>query len=405
LQAAVKLIPFSAQYVRLNDPLPVGLRDAGGRLLLVAGRSVENEAQLAELTRQALFVDESESAEWTRRLGAAMEDALLRGASLKDVASVRPDSGAREAVQRRELTLPEEWGELVLQLDSTLRDVRADSDWRRRLMGVHARARLMVQRKPDASLYHLVYEAATSSQKYSAHHALLTYVICEQSAALLGWEQAWIDAIGRAALTMNVAMQRLQDQLAVSHYPPTNEQRAQIDAHAAVGARLLREAGLGDELAAAVVALHHQPGPQDAALAPLPPERQLARLLARVDAFAAKISLRASRAPMSPVQAAREACLRPDGTPDEVGAALLKAVGLYPPGSFVELVSGELGIVVARGRRANLPFVASLVSSAGHALGEPALRDTIDRRHAVRAAVPPSQVKVRPPHERLMAMR
>jgi hypothetical protein len=38
-------------------------------------------------------------------------------------------------------------------------------------------------------------------------------------------------------------------------------------------------------------------------------------------------------------------------------------------------------------------------------LGEPALRDTLEPRHAVKAAVPPSRVRVRPPHERLLAMR
>ena len=43
------------------------------------------------------------------------------------------------------------------------------------------------------------------------------------------------------------------------------------------------------------------------------------------------------------MQAAREACLGPTGVPDEIGGALLKAVGLYPPGSFVELACGEIG--------------------------------------------------------------
>ena len=64
-------------------------------------------------------------------------------------------------------------------------------------------------------------------------------------------------------------------------------------------------------------------------------------------------------APMSPVQAAREACLGA-AVPDEVGGALLRATGLYPPGSFVELANGERGIVA--GGRANLPWVASLVA-------------------------------------------
>jgi hypothetical protein len=108
---------------------------------------------------------------------------------------------------------------------------------------------------------------------------------------------------------------------------------------------------------------------------------------------------------MSPVQAAREACLGAAGVPDEIGSALLKGVGLYPPGSFVELASGELGLVVARGRRANVPYVAALVSAAGTPLGEPALRDTLEGRFAVKGAVPPARVKVRPPHERLLLMR
>jgi hypothetical protein len=136
------------------------------------------------------------------------------------------------------------------------------------------------------------------------------------------------------------------------------------------------------------VRAHHDNSQANEPLESLTPALRLARLLRRVDIFSAKISRRASRAPMSPVQAAREACLGAGGVPDEVGGALLKAVGLYPPGSFVELVSGELGIVVARGRRANLPYVASLVSAAGNPLGEP-----------------PGQVRVRPPHDRLMALR
>ena len=37
------------------------------------------------------------------------------------------------------------------------------------------------------------------------------------------------------------------------------------------------------------------------------------------------------------------------GQPDEAGAALIKAVGLYPPGSIVRLANGEVGVVAKRG--------------------------------------------------------
>jgi len=400
----VKLIPFSGQNLRLNEPLPFGVRDDSGRLLLAAGRSIDSEAMLAEFRGQSLFSDEAESAEWNRRLAAAMDQMLRQGAALKEVVQARPDA-TREAKPVKTLTLTEKWQELVMHLDQVLRDVRSDSDWQTRLQGVHTRARMLAQRRLDASLYHLVYAAAHSVEKYSCHHALLSMLMSEQAAGMLGWEQAWVDSLGRAALTMNLAMLKLQDQLAVTQHPPTAEMRAEINAHATTGARLLRQAGMADERACEVVALHHDSAQAEVPLAQLPPERQLARLLRRVDIFGAKISRRATRAPMSPVQAAREACLGPAGVPDEIGGALLKAVGLYPPGSFVELACGEIGIVVARGRRANLPFVASLVSAAGNVLGEPALRDTIESRFNVKSAVPPNLVKVRPPHERLLAMK
>jgi HD-GYP domain-containing protein (c-di-GMP phosphodiesterase class II) len=401
----LKLVPFSTRHLRLEEPLPFGLRDASGRLLLAAGQSVGTEARMAELASNELFADEAESADWNRRLAAAMDAAIRQGAALRDVVSARPEAAARETATTAPRTLAEVWGEMVMHLDAALRDVRPDSDWRSRLLAVHGRARQQSQRRPDASLYYLVYEAAHSTQKYSAHHALLVMLICEHAAAMLGWPPAWIDSLGRAALTMNVAMSRLQDQLANSHLSPTTDMRAEIAAHPAAGEQILKAGGLPDALCLSVVRLHHDASGADQPLAELPPERQLARLLRRVDIFAAKISRRATRKPMSPVQAAREACLGAQGVPDEIGGALLKAVGLYPPGSFVELASGDIGIVVARGRAANLPYVATLVAASGNPLGEPALRDTVDRRYAVKGSVPPDAMKVRPPHDRLMALR
>jgi hypothetical protein len=401
----VKLVPFLPEYLRQDEPLPFGVRDASGRLLLAAGQRVTNPRRLAEFAGQTLFAAEAESADWYRRLAGAMDAQIRQGSVLRDVAAARPEPGIRAPAQPAPLSVPEQWLQLVTQLDGALRDARPEGDWRTRLLSVHGQARTLLQRRTDASLYHLVYEAGHTTQKYSAHHALLSLLICELAAPMLGWAQPWIDSLGRAALTMNVAMLRLQDLLASSTRRPTPEMRAEIDGHAEKGATLLQECGLSDPLCLAVVRLHHDATDADRPLADLAPERQLARLLRRTDLFAAKISLRGSRAPMSPVQAAREACLGAGGVPDEIGSAMLRAVGLYPPGSFVELACGELGIVLARGRRANLPHVAVLMSAGGTPLGEPALRDTIDRRYAIKAAVAPGAVKVLPPHDRLLAMR
>ncbi len=347
--------------------------------MLAAGSAVAYPVQLEALTRRPLLADEAEMTAWMRPRLAPIE--------------LAPKPPA----------LSQQWQELVNQLDDALHDLRAGSDWRLGLFAVHGRARALFERRPDASLYHHVYEAGHSTHKYSCHHALLTLVIAEHAAAKLGWSQPWIDSLGRAALTMNVAMRQLQDQLATTRRQPTAAMRAEIDAHAEAGAALLEAAGFGDRLCLDVVRRHHEAGTEGEPLAEQAPECQLARLLRRVDIFTAKISRRATRSPMSPVRAAREACLGGNGTPDEIGGAMLKAVGLYPPGCFVALASGELAIVVARGERANVPRVAALVSPRGSPLGEPLMRDTEEERYAVRSAVAPSSVKVRPPHDRLLA--
>jgi HD-GYP domain-containing protein (c-di-GMP phosphodiesterase class II) len=401
----LKLIPFSAEHLRLGAPLPFGVRDADGRLLLTAGASIAGTEQLKHLRSQPLYADEDESVEWRRKLGATVGAMLRQNASLKDIADARPQQASRDDAAGAEVPLPDQWESLATLLDAALRDAQPNAEFIARVRLVHERASKLGQRQVDASLYHLIHAAGHTVEKYSSHHALLVMLVCEQAAQILAWSAEAVRSLGCAALSMNVTMAALQDQLAASDIAVSPVMREQIRQHAAHSAQLLRDTSLDDTLWCETVRLHHDSGDGQMPLADLPQERQLARLLRRADIFTAKISRRRTRAPMSPVQAAREACLGSDGVPDEVGGALLRATGLYPPGSFVELANGERGIVVARGRRANLPWVASLVAPSGMALGEPALRDTVEARFAVRAAVASALVKVRPDHRRVLALR
>jgi len=401
----VKLVSFSTEHLRLDAPLPFGVRDATGRLLLTAGASITRTGQLEQLRSLPLFAEEDETTEWRRKLGATVGVMLRQNTTLKAIAEARPQESGRDGLVSADPTVPEQWDSLGTGLDLALREARPGPEFIARVRQLHERASKLSQRQADASLYHLIHGAGHSTARYGSHHALLVMLVCEQAAPVLGWSPQAVRSLACAALSMNVAMAALQDQLATSDVPITAAMRAQIQAHPEQGAMWLRQAGLDDTLWIEAVRLHHDGGDGHARLAELPQARQLARLLRRADIFTAKISRRHTRAPMSPVQAAREACLGAGGVPDEVGGALLRATGLYPPGSFVELANGERGIVVARGRRANLPWVASLVAPTGQALGEPALRDTVEARFAVRAAVPSASVKVRPDSARILSLR
>jgi len=398
----VNLSPFSNQYLRFGEALPFPLRDSGGRMLLAAGVKLEDAKTLAGLQSTELFVDDHESNEWRRRLGSAMDTAMRQNATLQKIAETRP-VGERERIAGPAKGLGEQWGDLAAVLDVTLLDLKADSPWMSRLMAVRDRALRLGDQRTDASLYHLIYTAGHNTERYSSRHGLLCLVVAQQAVRKLGWDETLVNSLMLAALTMNVSMRRLQDQLAASDLPVTPATRITIDGHAEQSAAMLREAGVADPDWIEIVRLHHDDSQRDRPLGELVPVQRAARLLRRVDIFTAKMSRRMTRGPMSPVQAAREACIGADGVPDEIGAALLKAVGLYPPGCWVELVSGEIGIVVARGPRANLPVVAVLIGADGAPRGHPAMRDSNDRRFAVKSAVNATTIRISPPHEALMA--
>jgi HD-GYP domain-containing protein (c-di-GMP phosphodiesterase class II) len=209
-------------------------------------------------------------------------------------------------------------------------------------------------------------------------------------------------SLRRAALTMNIGMTRLQDQLALQATAVTPEQRALIDGHAARGVELLQEMGVTDELWLEAVAHHHDA--PSGKLAAQSIEMQLARLIQRADVFTARMSPRKVRPALSAALAAKGAYFDEHEKPDEAGSLVIKAMGIYPAGSFVQLVSGELAVVLRRGRTANKPFLAGIADRHGIPYVQPVARATDDPSSAIVRGVPPNDVRVRIPVERLLKL-
>ncbi|MBI3367399.1 MAG: hypothetical protein HY021_02765 [Burkholderiales bacterium] len=110
-----------------------------------------------------------------------------------------------------------------------------------------------------------------------------------------------------------------------------------------------------------------------------------AALVRRADIYTAKLSARGSRSAMTADQVGRTMFMQDAGHP--MTAALVKEFGVYPPGCFVRLASGETGIVVKRGPTVTTPVVAVLSAADGAALAEPIRRDTSQKAHAVHAVL------------------
>lgn len=232
---------------------------------------------------------------------------------------------------------------------------------------------------------------------------MLVSVMCGLAAReVLNWPPEVEAMVCKAALTMNVGMTELQDRLAMQSEPVTAVQRKAIDEHPNRSVERLMAMGVTDAIWLQAVAQHHTqtPGPLRARA----PAERLARLIQRADMFAARLAPRASRVPVAPA-AAMQACYFDENRQiDEAGAALIKAVGIYQPGSFVRLATDEIGVVVKRGHNTATPRVAVLINRNGMPTIEPMVRDTSLRDYKVVASVPHREVRVQINLERLLPL-
>ena len=164
----------------------------------------------------------------------------------------------------------------------------------------------------------------------------------------------------------------------------------------------LHELGVTDALWLQAVREHHTPEPGP--LQGRPPAKAMARLIQRADMFSARLAPRAARVPTAPA-AAMQACYFDEKRQvDEAGAALIKAVGIYQPGSFVRLATDEVAIVIKRGKNTTTPRVAVLINRTGLPTVEPTIRETSQKEYKIVSSVAHRDVRVQVNLDRLLPL-
>ena len=371
----MNLVSLSIESIQMGQPLPFVLRGSDGSLLAHKGFVIRNREELARLVLRGreLYVDTDESGDSHRAYLAQLQRMLSADTSLGEIAAMKMTASEQTAGARAGKTLPA-WPELQLQATQLLRSP-TPGDFGGRFQALHEELARHSEQTPDATLLALIYLSAQETRMYSATHAMLVSCVCMVVAReMLRWPAAQVQRAGQAALSMNIALTELQDQLAQQTQPLTSVQITAVQEHAAHSQALLRQLGVADPVWLEAVACHHHraPGP----LAKKSEALQISRLIQRADVFGARLAPRASRWPM-PVTAAMQASYYDEEHKvDEAGAALVKTLGVYPPGAFVRLASHEVGVVVRRGSTAMTPRVAVVTNREGMPTGEPIPRDT-----------------------------
>jgi HD-GYP domain-containing protein (c-di-GMP phosphodiesterase class II) len=337
--------------IRAGLPLPFNVRDADGSLMLARNQVLQSDEQVQALCERGALVDLDE----------------LRG-PLEKVQQAKPEE------------LPGLWRTHMEGLSQRLM-AATQPGFRDALDEESAPVLALVARDPDLAIFQVLSQSATPARQYGLTHSLHAAIVARLVAERLGWRDSALDTVFKAALTMNLSMLELQGELAHRAEPLDDAQRRTVQVHPIASVHLLELAGVSNSDWLTAVAQHHEQEdglgyPSGTAIV-----HEMAQLVQRADRYTAKLSARGYRNAKAADQAGREMFMQAPGHP--MNAALAKEMGVYPPGAFVRLASGEVGVVVKRGPRVNTPVVAVFQGSDGKALSHPIARQTLLPSHAV----------------------
>jgi HD-GYP domain-containing protein (c-di-GMP phosphodiesterase class II) len=398
------LVPVNIESIHIGQPLPFSIKDAAGTLLAHKGFVFQSREELLIVVRRgfALYTDLAESEAYQRAYVGKLHSLVREDKLLGQIAGAQISRDDLDASRVDQVEGPPDWLDLQTQANAILRD-SSSPQFLNRIDRLQLQLRQHAQRNPDGALFALFHLSASELQLYSATHAMLVSVMCGLAAReVLNWPVVLEQTLCRAALTMNVGMTDLQDRLALQVGAPTPEQRQQIDQHATRSVEILEQAGLADPPWLDAVRYHHNVAP--GALGAKSEGQRMARLIQRADMFAARLAPRAARVPISPAAAMQASYFDENRQVDEAGAALIKAVGIYSPGSFVRLSTNEVAVVIRRGANTTTPRVAVVINREGIATVEPTIRDTSQREYRIVASVPHRDVKVQLNLQRMLAL-
>ena len=342
-----KALKLHKGHFRVGRPLPWDVYDSSDHLLLSRGYVIDKEAQLEALLERGMYVD-----------AADLE------------ASIEKPKASHEEFDPFWI-----WDDLTAKLAFHLTHADSPEHFPQRTEEMAGMVQALIQRNADAAIAIIMLTA--DHRRYPSVHSLQVAALGEILGKRLGWEKERRTTLLCAALTMNLGMLELQQQLSNQREPLNQEQRKLVRGHPQRSLDLLRQSGVESAQWLAAVEAHHETTQGTGYPGGICNPSEDALLLRTLDVFCAKVSPRLYRKPLSGTQAER--ILFSDAgltTGNPFVPALIKELGVYPPGSFVKLANGEIAIVLKRMSDIKTPQVMSLINTRGEPMIEPIRRDT-----------------------------
>ena len=338
---------IAASDIRVGHPLPWDVFDVNGKLLLRRGYVIDTQRALERLVDDGLFLSDD-----SRREPATAP------------AEEKP-SALQYLVDARRL------------IGQPTQDFQAVRDFPGRIQRVAQLIDLACQAKAEVAIASIL---LLQDESYALRHHINTAILSNLMAQAMSLPAEQVQSLTAAALTMNVSMYEIQDQLHDVKGPLNERIRGLIRAHPNHSAQRLRKFGVTDEYWLKCVEQHHEYDngsgyPNGLTGADID---QGAKIIGLVDRYCARVSIRNYRPAQPPNLVLRDLYIEKGAAIDPIIAAyLVRILGLYPPGTIVRLRNSEIAVVVAPTDDADTPIACAVLGPSGAALAVPSVRKTV----------------------------
>ena len=333
--------------------MPVDVYDAGNRLLLRRGNIIASQLQLERLIAEGLFSDQplpsrprAARGSGAPRVGEDAEERLVDGQPI-----------ARSAAKPKlRISVYAEVVAAAKTLEALLSAPDANPAFKADIGALADTLRKACTLDPDAALAHIMFaREARYPVRQSVNVAIITALLLDRT----NNDSARTQAAVCAALTMNLPIQSLQEVL-YRQQAMTDAQHQAMTAHPARCAEQLASLGVSDPVWLAIVEQHHEFVDGSGYPKKLTSDAVLreAQVIGLADRFCATVTERAYRAAVAPDVAITQIRTKSGSSIDPaLIAELVHWVGMYPPGTVVELCNREVAVVTRRLRDPRHPVV------------------------------------------------
>lgn len=352
-----------------GEALPWDVCDYNGTLLLKKGYIVQRHSQIEALVERGLFAEESSGP------------------------SHGPGNPTPEQEQPSVLRLINLANK---RLERLLFGLHHEPAFAEKILEVAKVLGYAIDLSPDVAVACVLLNQQAST--YPIRHCIDSAVISTLIARSTKIAPEEIAALAAAALTMNVGMITYHTQLQNKQGTLSDKETELIHQHPQAGVKLLESAGVRDPDWLAYVLYHHENEDGSGYLSGLAGKDipQNAKIISLADRYCARISARDYRKQVLPNTALRDIFLDGGkGINPMLAALFIKELGIYPPGTLVRLINGEIGVVSKKGETATTPIVHALVGPRGVPLSLPIRRETAKESFAIQETLHENQANIR----------